>query len=131
MSQLCYCTKQTPNLRGSQKQPFVSHLCSMLVAPMAPYHMSSQLILRLSLKELFFLGKPGFPKAKDWQKHMMPFEASARDKTYVMSARILLAKINHVTKPGVSRARDTPSTQETLKVTLLWMRVYSPLRKEG
>ena len=76
---------------------------------------------------MFFLEKPGFPKAKDWQKHTMSFEASARDKTYVMSARILLPKISHMATPDISRTRDTPPTQETLKVTLLWMRIYSPL----
>lgn len=59
-----------------------------------------------------------FPKAKDRPKHTMAFEASARNKPYVIAAHILLAKINHMANPDINRAKDTPQTQEALKVTL-------------
>lgn len=55
------------------------------------------------------------------------FEASAREKTYVMSARTPLAKINYMAKPDINRAKNTPSTWEVRKVTLQWVRIHNPL----
>lgn len=57
----------------------------------------------------------------------MAFEASARDKMHVMSVHIPLAQKNHMTKPDINKAKNTPPTQKGLKVTLQWMQMYNPL----
>lgn len=47
----------------------------------------------------------------------MVFEAPARGKVCVMSTHVPLAKTSHTAEPNVSRAKNTPPTQEALKVT--------------
>lgn len=62
-----------------------------------------------------------FLKEKDRQKQPMAFEASAAGKICGMSIHISLAKISHMAKPNINRAKNTPRTQEALKITLQWM----------
>ena len=76
---------------------------------MAPFHVSSHPILQLKLKELLPFGKHGFPRGKKLAKTDMDFEASAKEKTYIMSAHISLSKTSHMAMPGIGRAENAQS----------------------